>query len=160
MKTLKNKFLPLMTLILGLGIMSGSFAQRTAKAGRVDTVPAIQVNNAQKISGRYLHVVYAVGRPGFISVSQIPYLDVIRTIKSVQATAPTVSFPSVQLEKLPLRGSYNMIVFVVSNSPTINWQNPDVNPNVNYTWLKTIDKLTVDVFVNQNGAGSVLTFSL
>lgn len=160
MKTLKNKFLPFMTLVLGLGIMSGSFAQRTARAGRVDTVPAIQINNTQSLAGRYIHVVYAVGRPGFISVSQIPFLDVIRTIQTVQVAGPNVTLPALQLEKLPLRGSYNMIVFVISNAPSITWANPDVNPNVNYTWFRTLDKVTVDTFLNQHGENGVLTISL
>lgn len=152
----------LLTLILGLGLMSGAFAQRTAFAGRTDVVPAIQVTVPKVYSGKYLHVIYAVGRPGFLNVSPIPYLDIIRPQSQASlVNSEMVLFPSVEIEKTPGRGSYNLVVFTISNSPQINWVNVDVNPNPSdYSFLSVLQKPQIDSFIGQQGADKVLRINL
>lgn len=149
MKTiLKRINLPaLFTLLIGLGLMSGSFAQRTALAGPTDTVPAIQVTTSKDQIGRYLHVIYAVGRPGFLNVSPIPYVDIIREKESqtVLITSEVMMIPAVQIRKTPGRGSYNMVIFTVSKSANRNWVNADVNPNpTDYSFVGLIQKPQID----------------
>ncbi len=162
MKILNKINLPaLLTLLLGLGLMSGSFAQRSANAGPTDVIPAIQVSISRNLTGQYLHVIYAVGRPGALAISPVPYLDIIRTQStSQQITGPAMTFPAVEIEKTPGRGAYNMVVFAVSASPTINWANVDVNPNpTQYTFVGIIQKPQIDAFVAQQGEGKSLQFS-
>ena len=163
-KMLTSKFnLPaLLTLILGLGLMSGSFAQRSALAGRIDTVPSIEVTLPAQFQGQYLHVLYAVGRPGFLTVSEpTPYIDIVRPQSQGQLVNSTkVTFPAVQIEKTPGRGSYNMIVFAVSRSPQMRWVNVDVNPNpTEYRYVGVILKPEVDAFTAQFGEGSTIQIS-
>ncbi len=161
-KTVKKINLPaILTLILGLGILSGSFAQRSALAGRIDTVPAIQVTTTKNQIGRYLHVIYAVGRPAFLNVSPIPYVDIVRPqSQTQQISSEVVVFPAVQIEKTPGRGSYNMVIFAISNSAKINWINADVNPNpTEYKFLGMIQKPQIDAFMNQDGIEKVLLFN-
>ena len=163
MNVAKKLNLPaILTLVLGLGLMSGAFAQRSAFAGRTDVLPAIQVTVSKNYSGKYLHVIYAVGRPGFLNVSPIPYLDIIRPQSQAQViSSDTVVFPSVEIEKTPGRGSYNLVVFALSNSPKINWVNVDVNPNPSdYTFLSVIQKPQIDSFIGQQGLDKVLHINL
>lgn len=137
----------ILTLVLGLGLMSGSFAQRNAFAGKFDTVPTIQVSGLDSQSGRYLHVLYAVGQLGFIDLnSRNPELFVIRKeSQNVQITPGKLLIPSVQIEKTPGRGSYNMIVFAIANTPQIKWENYSQNPNpTSYKVLRVIFKAEVD----------------
>ena len=161
LKVLKKiEIIPLLTLFIGLGLMNGSLAQRKAMAGRVDTIPMLQIsglqawaqNNNLSLQNLSVHALYAVGRPGFLSVSRIPYLDIIRQDKAQAITSDTVSFPSLQIEKESFRGSYNMIVFVVSltNDALVPWANPDVNPNpTSYKFLQVIEKPFIDTFLTQ-----------
>lgn len=152
--------LPLLTLIFGLGLMSGSFAQRTALAGRQDLVPAIQLNNTQKFNGQFIHAVYAVQKAGFIGVTPVPYLEKVRVVTTQKVQANSLLFNSVTIEKEPFRGSYNIIVFVVSNLPTLRWVNPDQVASTQYQYLTKIEKLTIDAFLGAQGELAVLGISL
>lgn len=156
---LKKMNLPaLLTLLLGLGLMSGAFARRDALAGRIDTVPPIQVTVSKNLVGQYLHVIYAVGRPGFLNLSPVPYLDIIRPQSQSQLiSSEVVTFPAVQIEKTPGRGSYNMVIFALSPSAQMNWVNVDVNPDPSgYSFLGMIQKPQIDGFLSQRGEGAVL----
>lgn len=150
------------TLIMGLGLMSGSFAQRSALAGRIDTLPSIEVTVPAQFQGQYLHVLYAVGRPGFLTVGEpIPYIDIVRPQSQGQLVQSTkVTFPSVQIEKTPGRGSYNMVVFAVSKSPQIRWVNVDVNPNpTEYRYVGVLLKPEIDAFMAQFGETATIQIS-
>ena len=157
---LRFSVLPILTLIFGLGIMSGSLAQRTALAGRQDLVPAIQLNNTQKFNGKFIHAVYAVQKAGFIGVTPVPYLEKIRVVTTLKAQANSLLFNSVTIDKEPFRGSYNIIVFVVSDLPTLRWVNPDQVASTQYQYLTKIEKMAVDAFLNSQGEAAVLGISL
>lgn len=161
MTALKNKILPALTLVLGLGLMNGSFAQRVAEAGPTESIPAIKITNTRPFLGRYIHVLYAIARPGALNVTKVPYIDYARLARTVQVTGDEVNFePVIGLEKIKFRGAYNMIIFVWSYDPVISWANQDQNPNVNYVWFKTLNKFTIDQHVNQNGPDATFVFSL
>lgn len=153
--------LAVLTLVLSFGLMSGSFAQRSALASRLDTVPAIQVNGLDAHIGKYIHALYAVGQLGFIDLSRNPELFVIRPqSQGLQITSGSMVIPSVQIEKTPGRGSYNMIVFVLSSSAQIKWENYSQNPNpTSYKYLGLIFKSEVDQFVSVNGEAKVIQVS-
>ena len=140
--------------------MSGSFAQRTALAGRQDLVPAIQLNNTQQYNGKFIHAVYAIQRVGFIGVTPVPYLEKIRLVTTLKAQANNILFDSVVIEKEPFRGSYNIVVFVVSNLPTLQWVNPDQVASTQYQYLTKIEKANFDTFLSAQGEAAVFGISL
>lgn len=160
MTALKNKFLPLLTLVFGLGLMSEAFAQRAAVASRMDTVPSIRINNTSSLHGRYIHVLYAIGRRLPLEMTRFPQLDIVRAANSVLISGSSVQFPGLTLEKITFRGSYNMIVIVSSNSPEIKWANPEDSVRIDYSLLNIIEKSTVDTFIGQQGPEAVFSFSL
>lgn len=157
---IKLPVLPLLTLILGLGIMSGSFAQRTAFAGRQDVIPSIQLNNTQKYNGKFIHAIYAIQRAGFIGVTPAPYLERIRSVMTLKSQSNSLLFNSVTIEKEPFRGSYNIVVFVVSDLPTLRWVNPDQAVTAQYQYLTKIEKPVFDVFLNSSGETAVFGINL
>lgn len=157
---MKQSALSILTLLFGLGIMSGSFAQRTASAARRDVVPSLQVNNTQNLNGKYVHAVYAIQRAGFIGVTPAPYLERIRTIQSQKVQTNSVVFPSVTIDKEPFRGSYNIVVVVVSSQATIRWVNPDQAVQPQYQYLTKIEKPVFDLFLNQQGEAAIFGISL
>lgn len=160
MTQLRFPVLPALTLFFGLGIMSGSFAQRTALAGRQDLVPAIQLNNTQRYNGKYIHAVYGIQRVGFIGVTPVPYLEKIRTVTTLKVQANSLLFNSVTIEKEPFRGSYNIVVFVVSDTPALRWINPDQGASTQYQYLTKIEKVNFDAFLNEQGEAAVFGISL
>jgi hypothetical protein len=152
LKALRKINLPAtLSLVLSLGIMSGTLMQRSAYAGRTDVVPAFQIKLSKNNVGRYLQVIYAVGRPAFIGVSSIPLIDIIRPeSKSVLITSETFTVPTVEIEKTPLRGSYNMVVFTISNDDKVNWVNENDTSKAyspNYEYLMKLSKPDIDGFV-------------
>lgn len=149
---------PIMFLILG--VASFSQAQMQADAERIDTIPAIKVTNTQGLGGKYIHAIYAIGRHGFLNASPVPYLFTIRVTYTHQVTGNDVEFPTVQLDKKPFRGSYNMIVLTLSDRPDVTWANPDANVLTDYSILGIIDKPAMDHFISQSGTGAVYTFEL
>ena len=56
MKSLKLIVINALTLIIGLGIMTGAFTQRNAEAARIETIPSLQVNKLGNLKGQYLTV--------------------------------------------------------------------------------------------------------
>ena len=157
---MKKYFLSMMTLFLGLGIMSGSFAQRTATAARQDLVPSFQLNKTESLNGRYIHAIYAIQKAGFIGVTPIPHLEKIRVIQTQKVQTKSVVFNSVTIEKEPFRGSYNVVVFVVSDKSQIRWANPDQSASTEYTYLTKIEKPALDLFITQQGETAVFGISL
>lgn len=157
---LKPSLISIFTLLLSFGIMSGSLAQRSAVASRFDIVPVIQINNVQHLNGKYLHAVYAIQRAGFIGVTPTPNLEKIRKIQTQKVQTNSVSFPNLSLEKEPFRGSYNVVVFVVSDQPSIRWVNPDQGLSTQYQYLTKVEKNTLDFFTAQQGTESIFGISL
>lgn len=115
MRSLKLIVINALTLIIGLGLMSGSVSQRNAEAARFETIPSLQINRLGNLRGQYLTVLYAVGSRPFISTdaSQIN-ISQVKESRTVYLTSDAVTLPAVQVEKEGFRPSYNIVVFVVS----------------------------------------------
>jgi hypothetical protein len=157
---MKKSLLSFMTLFLSFGIMSGSFAQRSATAARQDLVPSFQVNNTENLNGKYIHVIYAIQKAGFIGVTPVPHLEKIRVVQTQKVQTNSVVFNSVTIEKEPFRGSYNVVVFVTSDKAQIRWANPDQSASTEYTYLTKIEKPSLDLFIKQQGESAVFGISL
>ncbi|HEX7673247.1 MAG TPA: hypothetical protein VF412_03700 [Bdellovibrio sp.] len=169
MRSLKLIIINALTLIIGLGLMSGSVSQRNAEAARFETVPSLQVNRLGNFRGQYLTVLYAVGSRPFISTdaSQIN-LSQVKESRTVYLTADSVTLPPVQVEQEGFRPSYNIVVFVVSNQSNYSWVNADgttpqgmtASSNHSASIINSINKTDVDSFVSSSGQDAVLNVNL
>jgi len=159
-RSLREKFLPLMTLLLGLGLMSGSFAQRNAEARRFDTIPSIRLQNTGSLQGRYIHVLYFVGQRLPIEVTASPKIRVAREVQRMKVTGNEVTFPSVTIEHMPLIGTYNLILIVVSDSSEILWVNPEDNVQPNYQQLRLLNRAFIEQSIRDRGQDQVIELSL
>lgn len=169
MKSLKLIIINTLTLIIGLGLLTGSVSYRNAEAARFETIPALQVNHLGNYAGQYLTVIYAVGARPFISMepSQIT-VSQVKESRSVYISADTMSLPKVQVEKEGFRPSYNIIVFVISPQPNYSWINADGSQpqgmsSTNYhqsSLVNAINKSDVDKFISTSGTEEVLQVNL
>jgi hypothetical protein len=169
MKSLKLIIINALTLIIGIGLMSGSFSQRDAQAARFETVPALSVGALGNMQGQYLTVLYAVGSRPFISTdaSQIT-LSQVKDAKSVYISADTMAFPSVQVEKEGVRPSYNMVILIVSPQPNFAWVNADgsvpqgvvATGNRQASLMNAMNKSDIDAFIAAKGEAATLTISI
>lgn len=169
MKSLKLIIINALTLIIGLGLLSGSVSYRSAAAARFETIPSLQVNRLGNFRGQYLTVLYAVGARPFISTepSQIT-ISQVKEARSVYISADSMSLPKVQVEKEGFRPSYNIVVFVVSPLPNYSWINADGSlpqgmSNTNYhmsSLISAINKSDVDKFLTTNTVEDILHINL
>jgi len=169
MKSLKLIIINALTLIIGIGLMSGSFSQRNAEAARFETVPSLNISGLGNFRGQYLTVLYVVGSRPFISTdaSQIT-LNQIKDSKTVNIAADAMAFPSVQVEKEGVRPSYNMILLIVSPQPNFSWVNADgslpqgmVNSgNRQATLMNALNKSDIDAFIATNGETATLSIAV
>lgn len=169
MRSLKLLTINILTLIVGLGLLSGSISQKTAAAGRFDSVPSLQLNRLGNYRGQYLTVLYAVGSRPLISTenSQIN-LTQIKEARSVLITGDVVTLPSAQMEKEGFRPSYNLIVFVISPQPNYSWVNSNgsvpqgmtVTNNRMSSLINAVNKSDVDSFVNTHGETATLQVNI
>ncbi|WII73688.1 hypothetical protein QJS83_07345 [Bdellovibrio sp. 22V] len=169
MRSLKLIIINALTLIIGLGLMSGSVSQRNAEAARFETIPALQVNKLGNMRGQYLTVLYAVGSRPFISTdsSQIS-ISQVKESRTVYISDDAMTLPTVQVEKEGFRPSYNIIVFVVSPQPNYSWVNADgsvpqgmsLTNNHMSSLINAINKTDVDGFVSAQGEAATLQVNL
>nr|WP_295899840.1 hypothetical protein [uncultured Bdellovibrio sp.] len=169
MRSLKLIIINALTLIIGLGLMSGSVSQRNAEAARFETIPSLQVNRLGNMRGQYLTVLYAVGSRPFISTdsSQIS-ISQVKESRTVYISDDAMTLPSVQVEKEGFRPSYNIIVFVVSPQPNYSWVNADgsvpqgmsLTNNHMSSLINAINKTDVDGFVSAQGETATLQVNL
>lgn len=169
MKSLKLLIINALTLIIGLGLMSGSVSQRNAEAARFESIPSIQVNRLGNLRGQYLTVLYAVGSRPFISTdaSQVT-ISQVKESRTVYISADSMSLPKVQVEKEGFRPSYNIVIFVVSPQPNYSWVNADgsapqgmtLTNNHQSSLMNSINKTDVDNFISAQGEEAVLNFNL
>lgn len=169
MKSLKLIIINALTLIIGLGLLSGSVSYRSAEAARFETIPSLQVNRLGNFRGQYLTVLYAVGARPFISTepSQIT-ISQVKEARTVYISSDSVSLPKTQVEKEGFRPSYNIIVFVVSPQPNYSWLNADgtlpqgMSPT-NYhlsSLVNAINKTDVEKFIATSGEDGLLQVNL
>ncbi|MNK19497.1 hypothetical protein D3C87_377190 [compost metagenome] len=169
MKSLKLIIINALTLLIGLGLMSGSVSERKAEAARFETIPALQINQLGNYRGQYLTVLYAVGSRPFIATdaSQIN-LSQVKDSRTVYISGDSMPLASVQVEKEGFRPSYNIVVFVVSPQANYSWVNADgtVPQGVTRTGnqlvslVNAINKTQVDSFVSASGEGAILGIDL
>lgn len=168
-KTLKLAVINILTLIIGLGLMSGSFSQRDAQAARFETIPALQVGGLGNYRGQYLTVLYSIGSRPFISTdsSQIT-LSQVKESRTVYITADSMALPAVQVEKEGFRPSYNMVVFVISPQADFGWVNADgsvpqgvsMTNNKQISILNAVNKSDVDNFVAAQGENAAMPVTI
>ncbi|WP_413584686.1 hypothetical protein [Bdellovibrio sp. HCB274] len=169
MKSFKLAAINALTLIIGLGLMSGSLSSKSAKAAKLESVPSIEVTQLGNYKGQYLTVLYAVGSRPFISTdaSQLN-ISQVKESRTVYITGDTVTLPQVQVEKEGFRPSYNIVVFVVSPQQNYSWVNADgTSPqgmpktaNQLRNKINAINKSDVDSFIASKGDKAVLPVKL
>lgn len=169
MRSLKLIIINTLTLIIGLGLMSGSVSQRSANAARFETIPSLQVNKLGNYRGQYLTVLYAVGSRPFISTDSAQInISQVKEARTVYISADSMSLPAVQVEKEGFRPSYNIVVFVVSPQASYSWVNADGSVPQGMTktgnrmssLINAINKTDVDGFVSAHGTDGVLQVNL
>lgn len=169
MRSLKLIIINALTLIIGLGLMSGSVSHRNAEAARFETIPSLQINRLGNLRGHYLTVLYVVGSRPFISTdsSQIT-ISQVKESRTVYVSDDEVTLPSVQVEKEGFRPSYNMIVFVVSPQANYSWVNADgsapqgmtLTNNHQSSLINAINKTDIDGFISAQGTEATLQVNL
>lgn len=169
MKSLKLLIINALTLIIGLGLMSGSVSQRSAEAARFESVPALQVQKLGNYRGQYLTVLYAVGSRPFISTDSTQInISQVKESRTVYISADSMSLPKVQVEKEGFRPSYNVVILVVSPQPNYSWVNADgsapqgmtLTNNHMSSVISSVNKSDVDKFLSTQGEDAVLKISL
>ncbi len=126
MRSLQFFFINALTLIIGLGLMSGSFSTNDAQAASTEIVPKIQIQRLGNFKGQYLTAYYAIGtRPFFSTDSGQVTLSEIKNTKTEVVTADFITLPQLELEKQGFRPGYNLVVVVVSPSPDFSFVNAD-----------------------------------
>ncbi|MGZ3770994.1 MAG: hypothetical protein ACXVCP_04475 [Bdellovibrio sp.] len=169
MKSLKLIIINTFTLLIGLGLLSGSVSYRNAQAARFETIPSLQVNKMGNYVGQYLTVLYAVGARPFISTDQTQInISQVKEARTVYISADSMMLPKVQVEKEGFRPSYNMVVFVISPKSNYSWTNADgslpqgMDPS-NYhlsSLISAVNKTEVDKFVAESGIDSILQVNI
>lgn len=169
MRSLKLIIINALTLIVGLGLMSGSFSQRSAEAARFESIPSMQVNKLGNYRGQYLTVLYAVGSRPFIATdsSQIT-ISQIKESRTVYISDDSMTLPAVQVEKEGFRPSYNIVVFVVSPQANYSWVNADgsvpqgmtATGNRMSSLINAINKTDVEALTSAQGSKAVLQVNL
>jgi hypothetical protein len=126
MKSFKFILINALTLIIGLGLMSGSVSQRKAHAARVEMIPALSVGGLGNLRGQYLTLLYVIASSPLIATesSQITVTQV-KESRTVYIAADQMTLPAVRVEKEGFRPSYNMVLLVTSSQPDFSWTNAD-----------------------------------
>jgi len=126
MKSLQFFFINALTLVIGIGLMSGSFSASDAQAAPTETVPKIQVQKLGNYKGQYLTAFYGVGRRPFLSTdsSQFTLLEV-KKITSQVINADFITLPAIDLQKQDVREGYNLVVIAVSPVQDFSFVNAD-----------------------------------
>lgn len=168
MRSLQFFFINALTLIIGLGLMSGSFSANDAQAAPTETVPTIQIQKLGNYKGQYLTAFYAVGTRPFLSTDSSQFtLSEVKEIKSVVIGADFVTLPPVDLQKQGFRPGYNLVVVAVSPAADFSLVNADGSPiagmpataNHRATMLRSFSKAEIESLAAGQGLqdGLILT---
>ncbi|WP_413290792.1 hypothetical protein [Bdellovibrio sp. HCB337] len=124
MKSLQFLFINALTLIIGLGLMSGSFSPSDAQAAPTEVVPKIQIQKIGNFKGQHLTVFYAVGTRPFLSTdsSQVT-LSEVKSIRTQVVDDDFVTLPQIELQKAGFRPGYNLVLVVISPNPDYSFVN-------------------------------------
>lgn len=169
MKALKLVIINAVTLIIGLGLLSGFLSRGTVQAARFESIPAMKINKLGHLKGQYLTVLYAVGSRPFLSKDSSKInISQIKESRTVYITADTMSLPAAQVAKEGFRPSYNIVVFVVSPQQNYSWVNEDGSipqgasstKNQLRSVANSINKSDVEAFIASAGEGTPLQVNL
>ncbi len=168
-KTIKLAIINFVTLLIGLGLLSGSVSLKNAQAARFETIPPVQITHLGNYKGQYLTVLYAIGSRPFISTEATQLtLTQVKDSRTVYITSDKMALPAVQVEKEGFRPSYNMIVVIVSPKADFGWVNADgtrpqgtsMTNNKDVAVLNIINKVNVDNFITANSSNTLLEIDL
>lgn len=168
MRSLQFFFINALTLVIGLGLMSGSFSPNDAQAAPTETVPKIQIQKVGNFKGQYLTAFYAVGTRPFLSTDSSQFtLTEVKSIKTEVVAADFVTLPQVDLQKQGFRPGYNLVVIAISPMPDFSLVNADGSPiagmpntqNHRATMIRSFSKAEIESLATGQGLpeGLVLT---
>lgn len=169
MKDIRKFAIGFLTLVLGLGLMSGTLESRDARAARIDRVPSMRVKNLGNYRGQYLNVLYAIGSRPFYSFDDSKVtVQSVRAAKQVAITGDVVELPGVDVEKEGVRASYNLILLVVSQQQGFSWANEDgsayagqlAGGNSQKTRVRALTKAEIEQFQMDHDQNAVLEIGL
>lgn len=131
MRSLQFLFINALTLIIGIGLMSGSFTPNDAQAAPTEVVPKIQIQQIGNYRGQYLTAFYAVGtRPFLATDSSQVTLSEVKAIRTEVIQDDFVTLPQIELQKQGFRPGYNLVVVVISPEPDYSFVNANGEPIV------------------------------
>lgn len=160
MKSLKFVIINALTLIIGLGLMSGSISQKDAQPAHFEAIPSLKITQLGNYRGQYLTVLYAVGsRPLLADDENKISLSQVKDSRTAYITGDSLQLPSTQVEKEGFRPSYNMVLFVVSKQPNFSWINSDgrlpqgltLTKNQQRSLIKSLNKSEIETFTKARG---------
>lgn len=146
MKTWKLVSLNFAGLAALVSLVSALVLNRSAGAARVDVVPRINVQNLESFQGKYLQVLYTVGRyPTFpTSLNQIQVIQ-IKSQFSLPIVSDALSLPAVSVEKQGLFPTYNLVILIVTDQKDFRWENYDHSPVENNSGNGTNEYVSVNI---------------
>lgn len=153
MKSFKFILINALTLIIGLGLMSGSVSQRKAQAARFETIPGLSVGGLGNLRGQYLTLLYVIAsRPLIATESSQITVTQVKESRTVYIAADQMTLPAVRVEKEGFRPSYNMVLLVTSAQPDFSWTNADgstpqgspITANHNFGLMKILGKSDIE----------------
>lgn len=169
MKSLKLIIINALTLLIGLGLLTGSLSQRNANAARFEVIPALNIAKLGNYRGQYLTILYAVGsRPLIAQDSDQINVSQVKESRTLYITDDVMKTPIVQVEKEGFRPSYNIVAFVISSQPNYSWLNADgtipqgVTSTNNHksALINTVNRDSLETFATKNGDTATLTINL
>ena len=103
-----------------------TLVDRQAEAAPYDDVPAIRVGQLGSFKGQTLTVMYVLGSKPIIALNpQQVFVSKVKLVKSFTIDQDQLQIDAVQIEKENFRGSYNMILLLVSAQANPIWENAD-----------------------------------
>lgn len=168
MRSLQFLFINALTLIIGLGLMSGSFSNNDAHAAPTEVVPKIQVQKIGNYRGQHLTAFYAVGtRPFLATDSSQVTLSEVKGLRTEVVTSDFVTLPQIELQKQGFRPGYNLVLIVISPQPNYSFVNangaaiagmPKSN-NQRASLIRSFSKAEIEALITGQGLpdGLVLT---
>lgn len=169
MRSLQFYIINALTLLIGLGLMSGSFSSRDAQAARKDSIPHIQVQRLSPFKGQYLSVFYASGtKPLLSSSADAIRISQVKTARTSMITSDLADIPEVELARIGYQPAYNLLVLVVSPNPDFSWQNADHSrpegmiPSEHHgaSQMRVFTRTQVEALQNSQGLESGLVLTL
>lgn len=122
----KSSIINILTLVLGIGLMSGSISEKKATAVGSTEVPEIKITHLGNYRNQYLNVLYVIGsRPILATSDKNLIVHEVKKQLVFEIQDDTEVVPRTEIEKVGNNPAYNYILFVVSPHPEFSWVNQD-----------------------------------